>query len=86
MKLSENYIVHTSKSESILVPVGGSDFSGIVKGNAVLGELLSLLQKGTTEEALVSAMLERYDGPRDVIAGDVKAALAELRSIGALIE
>ncbi len=86
MILSEDFIVHTSKSESILVPVGGSDFSGVVKGNSILGELLTLLQKDTTEEALVSAMLARYDAPRDVIAGDVKAALTELRSIGALIE
>ncbi len=86
MKLSEDFIVHISKSESILVPVGGSDFSGVVKGNAILGELLTLLQKDTTEEALVSAMLARYDAPWDVIAGDVKEALTELRSIGALIE
>jgi hypothetical protein len=57
-----------------------------VRGNKTLGAILALLKEDTTEEAIVAAMKERFDAPEDVIARDVKKALAELRKIGALDE
>ena len=41
MKLNPNYIVHKTETETVLVPLGGSPFTGIGRGNATLGELLS---------------------------------------------
>lgn len=72
--------------EVLLVPVGGTDFAGVVRGNAVLGELLSLLEQDISAPALLDAMISRYDAPADVLAGDVEKALEELRAIGALEE
>ncbi len=86
MKLKENFIVQTIEDEAMLVPLGGETFCGIVRGNAVLGELLSLLEKGTTREEIVSTLAERYDAPAEVLERDADEALAELRSIGALEE
>ncbi len=86
MKLKDEFIVHKTEKESVLVPVGGAGFSGIIKGNAVLGDLLNLLLKDTTEEKLIAAMLGRYNAPENVITKDVKAALDQLRAIGALDE
>ena len=86
MKLNENYIVHRSGNETVLVPLGGSGFTGIVKGNATLGDILNLLGKEISAEALTEAMGELYEAPADVIAADVEKTLAELRAIGALDE
>ena len=86
MKLKEDFIVHKTESETVLVPVGGTGFAGIVKGNATLGDILDLLKEDTTEEAVKAAMLEKYEGPADAIARDVEKVLTELRGIGALDE
>ena len=86
MKLKSGFIVHSSSNETILVPGGGSEFSGIVKGNATLGEILALLKTDISERELVRAMHSRFEAPEESIARDVKKALAELRDIGALDE
>lgn len=84
MKLNPNYIVHRTETETVLVPLGGSAFNGIGKGNSVLGVLLSLLEKESSEDELIAAMADRYDAPRDVIAADVRRTLSQLREIGAI--
>ena len=86
MKLKEGFIAHTSGSESFLVPVGGSAFSGIVKGHAILGEILARLETDTTPQEIVKSLAENYDADETAIARDVDSALAELRRIGALDE
>ena len=86
MKLNENFIVHKTDIETILVPVGGTVFSGVMKGNAILGDILSALKEETTEEGIVKALEEMYDASEGVIAKDVAKALSELRDIGALDE
>ena len=86
MKLKKEFITHDTGKESLLVPTGSADFSGLVRGNKTLGAILALLKEDTTEEAIVAAMKERFDAPEDVIARDVKKALAERRKIGALDE
>ena len=86
MKLKKEFIVHNTADESMLVPVGGAGFSGIVRGNKTLGAILELLKEQTTQEAIVDAMAQRFDAPKERIAQDVEKALAELRKIGALEE
>ena len=86
MKLNKDFIVHKTDRETILVPVGGTGFSGIMKGNSTLGDILTLLAADISEDALLKTMLEQYDAPEDVIARDVAKALTELRAIGALDE
>ena len=86
MKLKKVFIPYDTSSESLLVPVSGAGFSGLVKGNKTLGVILGLLKRDTTEKEIVSAMLAQFDAPEEVIAGDVHRALAELRRIGALEE
>ncbi len=86
MKLKEEFIIHKTESETVLVPVGGAAFAGIVKGNATLGNILELLREDTTAEAVKAAMLEEYDAPADAVSRDVEKVLSELRGIGALDE
>lgn len=84
MKLSPDFLLHNADGESLLVPVGGTDFSGVVRGNATLGVILELLRSETTEEELISAVKERFDAPEGAVERDVSRVLSELRSIGAL--
>lgn len=84
MKLKKEYIVHKTDGESMLVPVGGAEFAGLVRGNKTLGVILELLKEETTEEKIVAAMKQRFNAPEEVIARDVKKAVSELRRIGAI--
>lgn len=86
MKLNKDFIVHHTAGESLLVPVGSADFSGLVRGNKTFGAVLDLLKQETTEAGIVSALAARFDAPASIITADVDKALKELRQIGALDE
>lgn len=86
MRIKEQFLTHEADGLSMLVPLGGAGFSGIVKGNRTLGVILQLLKTDTTEDAVVQAMRARFDAPEDVIRRDVERAVRELRAIGALEE
>ena len=86
MRLKKQFLTHETDGMSLLVPLGGAGFSGIVKGNRTLGVILELLKSDTTEEAVVEAMCERFDAPADRISADVQRAVRELRAIGAFEE
>ena len=84
MKLNKDFILHISEGETMLVPTGKANFSGIVRGNKTLGAVLELLAEDTTEAEIVAAMKGRFDAPEDVIVRDVKKALEGLSKIGAI--
>ena len=86
MKLNRDFLLHNTGTESVLVPTGKADFSGVVRGNRTLGAVLELLQTDTTEEKIISTLRDRFDAPEGAIEKDVTKALAELRKIGALDE
>ena len=86
MKLTKDFLLHNTGSESILVPTGNAGFSGVVRGNKTLGAVLELLKEETTEAEIITALKSRFDAPEGVIEKDVAKALAELRRIGALDE
>ena len=86
MKLSKEFLLHNTDSESILVPTGNAGFAGVVRGNNTLGALLELLKEETSEAEIVAAMKTRFDAPEGAVEADVAKALAELRRIGALDE
>ncbi len=86
MKLNKDYLLHSTGDETILVPTGRANFSGVVRGNRTLGAVLELLKTDTTEEAIVAAMHKRFDAPIGALENDVTKVLSELRKIGALDE
>ena len=86
MKLKKEFIPHETGNESLLIPAGGAGFSGLIKGNKTLGIILEMLKEDTTEEKIIDSMKQRFDAPEEVIAGDVRKALSELRNIGAIDE
>jgi hypothetical protein len=86
MKLNKEFLTHKAGEEYILVPTGSAGFSGVVRGNKTLGAVLELLKEDTTEEAVLSALKERFDAPEGVIEADLKKTLTALREIGAIDE
>lgn len=86
MKLGKEFLLHSTDTETLLVPTGAADFSGIVRGNRTLGRVLELLTRETTEEEIVRAIREEFEAPEGAVERDVAKVIEELRRIGALDE
>ena len=86
MKLKQDFIVHNKKGETLLIPTGNSEFSGIVQGNKTFGAIVALLQEETTAEAMVETLFARFETEKEKIQTDVQTVITELRKIGALDE
>ena len=86
MKLNSDFFVHESDGRAMLVATAGASFNGMVQGNKTLGAILKCLEKGATEEEILAALEERFDGDPDRMRKDVADVLEKLRSIGALDE
>jgi len=86
MKLKEGFITQETEDSQIMVAVGGARFAGLVRSNKTAAFIVDSLKTETTKEAIVDAMAEKYDAPKDILAKDVEGILNKLRSIGALDE
>ena len=86
MRLKNDFIAKEIDGVQYLVPVGAEQFSGMLRNNKTAAFIVDCLKEETTEEAVVDAMCEKYDAPREKIAEDVKGILSILRSVGALEE
>ncbi len=86
MKLKDGFITRQTDGEQIMVSVGDTKFSGLVRSNKTAAFIVDCLKSETTKEAIVNAMAEKYDAPKDILERDVGGILEKLRSIGALDE
>lgn len=86
MKLRDDFLTYPNGDKTVLVPVGRKAFSGVVKGNKTTAYIFECLKEDVSEEEIVRRMLEKYDGPEEQIAADVRMVLGELRRIGAIVE
>lgn len=86
MKLNKYFLFHRTGNEVVLVPTGNADFSGVVRGNKTLGDILELIQSDTTEEQVITQLAEKYSISRHTAQKDVQKAVNELKTIGAVDE
>ena len=88
MKLKEGFMLTEIADETVAVPVGeaAERFRGIIRLNETAAFIVKRLQEETTREALIEALSEEYDGPREQLASGVDGVLEQLRSCGALEE
>ncbi len=84
MHLKKEFITHVIGDEQIMVAVGGSDFSGLVRSNATAAFIVDCLRSETDLEGIVAAMLEKYDVDRETARRDAEAVLDKLCSINAI--
>ena len=86
MKLNKNFVIHKTDEETVLVPVGNADFSGVVTGNQTFGEILELISEETTLQVVVAKLSDKYTAEADVIQKDVERTISSLKEIGAVDE
>ena len=84
MKLNEEFIMHNTGEEILLVPTAAANFHGLVQGNKAVEVILSCLQNDTTEEEILSAMKERFDGDENDMREDILETISKLKEIGAI--
>ena len=84
MRLSKDFVVQEIADEHILIPIGGSSFSGVAKSNKTAAFIICLLEHEVTEDAIVKEMLNTYDVTKEQAAADVREVLDKLRNIGAI--
>ena len=82
MKIEEGFILREAAGKTMVVAVGPAmeKFSGIITLNSPSVFLWRILEKGATEEQLVSALLNEYDVSEEVAKKDVKDFVAKLVS------
>lgn len=81
LKVSRDFMLREIAGESLLVPVNEAavNFQGIMSLNESGRLLWDRLQKDTTEDDLVSALLDVYDTTPEVARQDVAVFLDQLR-------
>ena len=86
MKLKNGFVTRNVGTSQIMVATGAANFPGMVRSNPTAAFIVNCLSKETTKDAIVEAMLEKYDAPREVLEADVDKILGKLREVGALDE
>ena len=86
MKLKTGFITHNVGKEQMMVAAGPAAklFHGLVRSNETAAFIINCLKKETTEAAIVDAMQEQYEAPRETVERDVRRVVEQLREIGAL--
>lgn len=88
MKLRYEFETTELGDEIIAVPVGDNarDFSGVLNLNDSAAAILKQLQKDTTVEQIVSALLEEYEGTKEEMTAFVENFIDKLRNEDLLSE
>ena len=86
MKLDPKFVTREIGDTQVMVAVGNSSFSGIVRSNKTAAFIVDQLKEETTKEKILEAMTKVYDADPEVMAKDIDKIIEKLRSIGALDE
>ena len=84
MKLKDNFIVHDTGGQTVMVSTGSDGFNGLIRANKTAAFILECLKEETTEEAVATKISEKYGVSRDIASSDVKKIVGRLREIGAI--
>ncbi len=84
MKIKEGFIRKNIGGNEVVVAVGKTslEFNAMINLNSTASLLWSYLEKGTTEEELVAALVEKYEIDDTTAKRDVDAFLLKARSAG----
>ncbi len=87
MKIKENFMLRKVADCFVVVPIGPAvaQFNGMINLNEAGAFLWQQLENDTTEDAVVSAMLEQYDVDEATAKADVAKFVSQLRE-ASLIE
>ena len=84
MKAKYSFEIMDLDDGLVAVPVGdgAEQFRGVLKVNESAVAILKLLEKETTEEAIVNALMKEYDGEKEAIANFVNEFVETLKTEG----
>ena len=81
MKIKDGYMLREVAGNSVVVAVGKAtlDFNGLITLNSTGAFLWKLLVKGSSEEALLTAMLDEYEIDEAVAKTDIAEFIDKLK-------
>ena len=84
MKIKEGFILRNVAGSNVVVPVGQAtvDFNGMMSLNDTGAFLFDKLTKGTTEEQLISDLMDEYSIDKELATKDVKDFIEKVESEG----
>ena len=87
MKRKPDFLLRDVAGTFVIVPVGEAvtSFPGMITVNSTGAYLWELLEQEQTEASLVKALTDRYEVDENPAGADVRAFLARLKPVGALI-
>lgn len=87
MKIKEGYILRQVAGNNIVIAVGEEavNFNGLITINGAGAFLWERLAEGTTEEALLDAMLAEYDVERETAQKDIEDFLEKLQKADLIV-
>lgn len=88
MKIKENFVLRQVADTWVVLPLGQAtvDFKGMLTLNESGLLLWRLLEKGTTREALATALTEEYEVSESEALADADEFVQKLRAVGCLAE
>lgn len=88
MKIKNGFIVRQIAAQNVAVPVGATskDFHGMIKLNESALLIWEQLENDTTEQMIVSAILDKYNVSEEQAKEDVHIFIEVLRNAGILEE
>ncbi len=79
MKIKDGYLLRSVAGKNIVVSVGGNlDFNGMLTLNDTGVFFWNLLQKTTTKEEMLSAVLSEYDVDKEEAKKDIDEFIMKL--------
>ena len=85
MKISQGYLLRTVAGKNIVVSIGNDvNFNGMLTLNDTGVFFWNLLQKDTTKEEMLEAVLKEYDVSSDIALQDIENFIQKLKDSGIL--
>lgn len=85
MRLKQDYVVHYTGTEWMVVPTASCESQDVVSGNQTFGAIANLLRDDITEEEIAQRIRERFHVPKDAgVEHGIAGVVAKLREIGAI--
>ena len=84
MKIKNGYIMREVAGENVVIAVGEAarDFKGMIRLNPTGAFLWKLLESDTDENAMLAAMLDKYDIDEDTAKRDITAFISSVKGAG----
>ncbi len=88
MKLKDGMITDATNGDFVAVATGKAShsFNGLIRNNATSHFIFTQLMTDTTEEAVLQAVLEKYDVSEETARCDIRRIIAQLREQNLLDE